>query len=395
VAETQGEGSVYEARGVFRAAIMVKGKRRYFTLKATNKRDALAERRELLNKRDDGMLPKGHAYTVAQWTRHWAKTAKLSPGTRANYEHNIERYIVPELGGIRLRDLEVEDLEVMYQRMTDGTLSKIRIVDGKKVTLPLSPNTIINVHSNIRRALNVAMTRGHVGRNVAALVEPPEVKATPAKSLSVADAKAILRIAADDRHKARWHLGLRFGLRPAEVLGLTWEHIEWGSNTILIRQQLQRVRGGGMQIIDSAKTAAGGRNIVVPDEIIDMLRDERDKQNAERIMAGDSYTNWEFQGKFVPLVFTQRTGMPIDIKVDTRAWLKLLDATGLPPERRYVQRHTAATIMLSKEEGLGLDVTVVSATLGHAKTSFTMDTYIHPLENEKKSAAKKNAEFWA
>jgi integrase len=390
-----GEGSVYETRGVWRAAIMVKGKRRYFTLKATNKRDALAERRDLLNKRDDGMLPKGQSYTVAQWTRHWVKTAKLSPGTRANYEHNVEHYIIPELGGIRLRDLEVEDLEVMYDRMLEGKLSTPKIIDKKKVYKPLSANTIVNVHSNIRRALNVAMTRGHVGRNVAALVEPPEVKATPAKSLSVADAREILRATENDRHKARWHLGLRFGLRPAEVLGLTWPQIDWHTNTIHVRQQLQRVRGSGMQMIDSTKTEAGGRDIVVPDDVMDMLRAERDLQNNERIMAGDTYVDWEFKEAFVPLVFTQRNGMPIDIKVDTRAWLKLLDASGLPAERRYVARHTAATIMLSKEEGLGLDVTVVSATLGHAKTSFTMDTYIHPLENEKKAAARKNADFWA
>lgn len=383
----KGEGSLYPYRDGFRAYITVKGKRRYFYFPRVSKGEATAQLRELLNQRDDGTLPRGRDYTVAVWMRHWLQNAKLRPAVAKNYEHNVEHYIVPALGTVKLRELEPEDLERFYADMLSGRLSRSTrtTVDGKARTVkkPLAPRTIINVHSNIRRALTVAMQRGHVGRNVAQLVEPPEAPRADTKSMSVADAHRFLDVARVDRYAARWNLGVIFGMRPGEVLGLEWQHIDFDTQVIRVRQQLQRIRGSGVRIVPSAKTDAGWRDIAVPQMILDMLVENRRAQMEERLLHGPEYVEWEDDGRPSALVFTQANGRPIDTGVDTRRWKKLLDAAGLPHERRYIGRHTAASMMIH----MGMAVEVVSSILGHAKTSFTYDTYVHPMQEAKRSAA--------
>ncbi|WP_172582223.1 tyrosine-type recombinase/integrase [Subtercola boreus] len=389
----KGEGSLYEYRLGYRAYITVKGKRKYFYFPGVTKKVATQKLRALLGQRDDGTLPRGKDYTLAQWMRHWLSTAKLKPAVHTNYQHNVEHYIVPQIGHLKLSELEPEDLERLYDDMLSGKLSTARLHAGDKkpTKRPLTPRAVINVHSNIRRSLTVAMQRGHVGRNVAQLVEPPQATKADTRALSVADAKAVLAQAKADRYAARWYLGLMFGLRPAEVLGLGWEHVDFTRGVVKVRRQLQRVRGSGLQIISSAKTDSGWRDIPVPPFVMAMLAETREQQMVDRIEFGNTYTEWAFDDVPAALVFTQPNGRPLDIGVDTRGWRKLLDAAGLPHERRYIGRHTAASIMID----MGEEISVVSSILGHSKTSFTYDTYVHPMEDTKRATSDRLGAFFA
>ena len=387
----KGEGSLYEFRKGFRAYITVRGQRKYFYFPNVTKSQASVELRALLGQRDLGTLPKGKDYTLAVWMRHWLVMAstgsktrkKLSPGTAAGYAYNVEHYIIPALGTVKLRALEPEDLEGFYEDLLSGVLSRPHLVDGKVVKNPLAARSVRNVHSNIRRALHVAMQRGHVGRNVALLVDAPAASVGEMKRLSSTDAQLILSAASGQPREARWYLGLVFGMRPSEVLGLTWQDIDATNSHVKVRRQLQRIAGAGIQLIPSVKTDASHREIPLPKRVFTMLDATRAAQMRARVEYGDEYVEWEFDGQPVALVFTQPNGAPIDIKVDTRAWQKLLDAAGLPHERRYIGRHTAASVMVD----MGMDIAVISAILGHSKTSFTYDTYVHPLEAQKRSAA--------
>lgn len=387
----KGEGSLYEFRKGFRAYITVRGKREYFYFPNVTKTQASVELRSLLGQRDLGILPKGKDYTLAVWMRRWLVMAstgsktrkKLSLGTAAGYKYNVEHYIIPALGTVKLRALEPEDLEAFYEDLLSGALSRETMVDGKLVKKPLLPRSVRNIHSNIRRGLHVAMQRGHVGRNVALLVDVPAAATREMKRLSSTDAQLVLSAASGQPREARWYLGLVFGMRPSEVLGLTWQDIDAADGHVKVRRQLQRIPHQGIHLIPSVKTDKSNREIPLPKRVLAMLDATRAAQMQARIEYGDEYVEWEYEDKPVALVFTQPNGSPIDIKVDTRAWQKLLDAAGLPHERRYIGRHTAASVMVD----MGMDIAVISAILGHSKTSFTYDTYVHPLETQKRSAA--------
>ena len=170
-----------------------------------------------------------------------------------------------------------------------------------------------------------------------------------------------------------------YGVRPAEALGIAWSDVNLDTGVVHVHAQLQRVRGEGLLYLANPKTAAGDRYITIAPVVVEQLKETRAQQMRDRIQHTDIYTEWEYAGEPVGLVFTQANGRPIEPHLDSQYWKTLLESTGLPHARRYQLRHTAATLMLD----MGNDVVVVAATLGHANASFTYDTYVHPLEVRK------------
>ncbi|NYH40325.1 hypothetical protein HNR22_000052 [Micromonospora jinlongensis] len=68
-----------------------------------------------------------------------------------------------------------------------------------------------------------------VAKNVAALVKLPPIRNRKGKSWSSEEARSFLEASRDDDDYlyAAYVLVLVLGLRKGEVLGLTWEHINW------------------------------------------------------------------------------------------------------------------------------------------------------------------------
>jgi len=83
--------------------------------------------------------------------------------------HKTQRHVLPTLGRKRLRRLRPEDLERLYESMLHPT-------DG---TRPLSAKTVYEVHLIIRGALDHAVRRGLVNRNVALAASAPKLRAIP------------------------------------------------------------------------------------------------------------------------------------------------------------------------------------------------------------------------
>ncbi|MBK6856583.1 MAG: hypothetical protein IPG97_08555 [Microthrixaceae bacterium] len=98
-----------------------------------------------------------------------AKRIELRASTHRSYVHKAQRHILPTLGRKRLRRLRPEDLERLYESM-------LRPTDG---TRPLSPKTVYEVHLIIRGALDHALRRGLVTRNVALTASAPQAESDP------------------------------------------------------------------------------------------------------------------------------------------------------------------------------------------------------------------------
>ncbi len=85
------------------------------------------------------------------------------------------------------------------------------------------------------------------------------------------------------------------------------------------------------------------------------------------------------------MIFTQLDGQPLRPKLDHDNWHALLASAGLPKMRRYVSRHTAASMMIAND----VDVATVAATLGHANPAFTMSVYTHAIDERREELAVK------
>jgi integrase len=93
-------------------------------------------------------------------------------------------------------------------------------------------------HAELRVALADVLRRGLVPTNVAALAEVKTPRPRPVAEMPQEKAWALLEAGAEDRLSVLYLVTLRFGLRPAEVLGLRWSDIGQEANLLTSRSTL-------------------------------------------------------------------------------------------------------------------------------------------------------------
>ena len=202
------------------------------------------------------VLAGGKAPSAAQWLMHWLETmavSRLRPRTLEGYRSNIELHLLPHLGHHQLDRLQPEHLEACYRDL---------LAQG------LSPATVLVNHRIISRALKVAMQRGRVARNVAALVDPPRVIKPELTPLTAGEARSVLAAAAGVANSARWSVALALGLRQGEALGLLWRDVDLTQGTLTVRRALQRQKGKGLVLVEP-KSRAGVRTVALPGALRD------------------------------------------------------------------------------------------------------------------------------
>ncbi len=373
---SNGESSIYQAadgrwHGYVSMGAKRNGQRDRRHVTGRRRSDVVRKVRALEDVRDAGVvLTEGKAPSAAQWLMHWLETiavSRLRPRTVEGYRSNIELHLLPHLGHHRLDRLQPEHLETCYRDL---------LAQG------LSPATVLVNHRIISRALKVAMQRGRVARNVAALVDPPRVTKPELTPLTAGEARSVLAAAAGVANSARWSVALALGLRQGEALGLLWRDVDLTQGTLTVRRALQRQKGKGLVLVEP-KSRAGVRTVALPGALRDALREQRARQAEQREIAGDVYEDGGF-------VFAQPNGRPFGARQDWEAWKRLLSRAGVRDVRLHDARHTAATLLLAQ----GVDVRIVMQLLGHSQISMTMH-YTHAVpELAREAAARMNAALW-
>ena len=222
----------------------VTGKRQRKEIIRRTKTAAERAVRELRTERDGGpraasvRQPKG--ISVGQWFDSWLASGAggVKPKTLRRYAGLVEYQIKPTLGTHRLESLRAEHVRAalvamaaMPARSTTG-----RLMPGTT----LSDSSIRQAHRVILKAVGDAVHDGVIERDyIRRRVKAPTVRARkPGRALSLEEARAILAAAERSEAPARWLLALTTGLRQAEVLGLSWEAIDWDAHRINVEAQL-------------------------------------------------------------------------------------------------------------------------------------------------------------
>lgn len=381
-----GDGSAYQvADGRWRAEVTIGwetlpgGKRkrvRRYVYGATEKQ-AKAARQQLLARREAGDLPVGDQVTVAAWMRYWldeiCPARGCTPKTMESYRTLTTNWIIPVIGSTRLRALAPEHVEQLHAAMRDGREWTVTTKTGKTRTIPKRPlaaATRLQAHRILSRALKVAQQRGKTTRNVAALVDAPTSDTYRAEQyLTPDEARAFLAHIHGRWNEARWSVGLALAPRQGETLGLLWdEDVDLDTGRVTFRRQLQRRRGGGLELVPWTK-GKKPRTIAIPKPLLAELRAHRTAQLARRLAIGEE---WVGSG-LGDLVFTTPYGRAVEPRADWQNWTDILAELGIDHIRQHAARHTAITLMLVQ----GVDVKVAAEIAGHASTQITQTLYQH------------------
>ena len=149
----------------------------------------------------------------------------MSLNTWLNYRWALSPAI-ETLGTRRLAELEPEHVEALLARLAR---------EGK------SRRSVTRVRTVLGQALDTAMRRAKVSRNVARLAEMPRTSSPPEKrALTVDQAEALLEAAKGDPVEAFIVVGLMTGLRPGELLGLHWDDVDLHAGTLDVTGSLKR-----------------------------------------------------------------------------------------------------------------------------------------------------------
>lgn len=360
-----GDGSFFQRKdGRWVAQLkMENGKKRQVYCKT--EKEAKAALRKMLHEKEQGVLVAGTRQTVFAYLDQWLEQDHkhhVRIGTYANYRINLDTHIVPVLGRIQLQKLTWEQVQAFYD---------------KKIEEGLSPGTIKIIHGLLHRALDTAVKRGLVPRNVCDFVSPPSLPRHEVTPLTEVQAQQLLQVVRGQDLEGLITLALTTGMREGEILALRWGDINLDAASLQIRRTIQRISGHGI-VESEPKTPLSRRKITLPAFVVESLRRHRVRQLEQRVKVGEKWSKEDF-------VFSNCYGGYKDANQLRLEFRRLLQVANLPLIRFHDLRHSAATILL----GMGVHPKIVQELLGHSKINTTMDIYSHVLPSMQKEAMGK------
>jgi integrase len=363
-----GEGNVYQrANGTWEARLAYldpnTGQRRrvsFYGPTAKAVRDKMKAARDRL---DAGAPVRDATRSVGDWLAHWRATTLAASdrkeSTRVLYGNLCRCHLESApFGVIALDRLRPSDVEAL-----------ILVLRGRG----LSDSTIRSTYTVLRAALDGAVRDGLIARNPAALVTRPGVERREARHLGADDVTAVLRAAESSRYHRALVLIASTGLRRGECLALAWDRIDLDAGLLRVAATIARVNG--RLVITEPKTDRARRPIPLSPAVVAMLRRHRTEQKAERLRAGDQWTD-------SGLVFATELGGPVDPRNLLRVIESAAKAAGVEGVGVHTLRHSAAVDWLES----GVHIKAVADLLGHSSIAITGDVYGHTSDDTARAA---------
>jgi len=345
------------------------GKRIRKDVYGKTKKEAKEKMQQLQQDAMNGLPIKLEKVTVGQHFENWlrAKKGEVKKTTHASYSRIYSKHVKPQFGHLQLRDLCYMKINALYEQM-----------DQKD----LSARTVNYVCFILRAGLEDAVKKGLIPNNQAKLAAGRKQEKKEARFLTQEEMKRLLRACEGNRLGDAFILALHTGLRPGELLGLSWGAVNLEGKRLIVRQALHEE--SGELWLDDVKTHAGRRTISLSDAAIAALERQQQRQLDEFLALPD---RWKNENDLV--VTNTEGGLLSRTDAGKRYFKPITEKANLINVTMHTLRHTHATALIYQ----GVDIKTISRRLGHEDVAFTLQVYGHLLPGQDDKAAVAMDEF--
>jgi integrase len=329
-----------------------------------------------------GVYSTSSEMTVDAWFEFWITNliADLAPNTRRNYRERYQQNIQPVIGNMRLCDVKPMHCKIVLNRMeatyAGSTIRQCYIAMGTMLRA-----AVINDMLTKHPMDGVRFTK-------------PVRAVDDIKFLTVQEQAAFLETAKRSHNYRQYVLLLETGLRTSELIGLTWDAIDWKKRTLTVNKTLEYRHNVGVWRAGPPKSQSSYRTIPLTKRAYEILKscyDERFTRKESELLAQileyvDRRTGQTEYLCMRDLVFVNfRTGEPAkNSSYDTHLY-KLCDEAGIKRFCMHALRHTYATRAIER----GVMPKALQKLLGHASIKTTMDRYVHVTDASLLGAIKQ------
>lgn len=312
--------------------------------------------------------------TVEAFMLNWlysVKSNELKPKSFDRLEQTLTYQVIPYIGNLQVAAIQADDV----QKMLNTLKSK-----------GMAYSTIKKAYDAVNECFRTGMIKRTVTGNPALGVTVPAKKTFAKAKIKCytkeeSDALCEAAVRCYRNGKMIYRLGnavplaLNTGLRLAELVGLKWEDISFDDRILTVSETRVTVKdrtgkSGNKYVIieqDSAKTESSERSIYINDEALAALAQLH-----------------EVTGAFKYVLSTEN-GNPLNPRYMDRMLRKIAVSAGFSEDKIFgphALRHSFASRLFENGE----DVKTVSEIIGHSDITITYNTYIHLINEQKKTA---------